>query len=108
MDRRTFDAGDIIFREGDVSDCAYLVVVGSVEVGLHDGRRKQIGQSEIFGEMGLIDRRPRSATVRALQYTVCAVYSEGELLEAIRTQPDEAVAFIRALIARLREANEGR
>jgi CRP-like cAMP-binding protein len=60
----------------------------------------------MFGEMGLIDSRPRSATVVAAQYCVFASYSEAELLDSIKTNPDEAIAFIRALIARLREANE--
>jgi hypothetical protein len=42
------------------------------------------------------------------RYTVCATYSESELIEAIRTNPDGAVELIRDLIARLRDANEGR
>jgi CRP/FNR family cyclic AMP-dependent transcriptional regulator len=108
MDRLTYKAGDIVFRAGDQSDCAFMIVVGTVEAQLPDGRHKRLGPGEIFGEMGLIDRRPRSATIVALDYTVCATYSETELLLAIRTHPEEAVIFIRALIARLREANEGR
>lgn len=107
MDRRTFNAGDVIFQAGDQSDCAFMVVVGMVEAQLPNGRHKRLGPGEIFGEMGLIDSRPRSATIVALDYTVCATYSEAELLQAIRTHPDEAIAFIRALIARLRDANEG-
>jgi CRP-like cAMP-binding protein len=107
MDRRTFNAGETIFQAGDRSDCAFLVVVGTVEARLPNGRNKRLGPGEIFGEMGLIDSRPRSATIVAVDYTVCATYSETELLQAIRTHPDEAVAFIRALIARLRDANEG-
>jgi CRP-like cAMP-binding protein len=107
VDRKTFNAGETIFQAGDRSDCAFLIVVGSVEAQLPNGRHKRLGSGEIFGEMGLIDRRPRSATIVASDYTVCATYSEAELLDAIRTQPDEAVAFIRALIARLRDANEG-
>jgi len=107
MDRKTFNARDTIFRAGDQSNCAFLIVVGAVEARLPNGRNKRLGPGEIFGEMGLIDSRPRSATVVASDYTVCATYSEAELLEAIRTRPDEAIAFIRALIARLRDANEG-
>jgi CRP-like cAMP-binding protein len=106
MERRAFKEGETIFREGDVSDCAYLIVVGSVRVHLPNGIVKVLGPGEIFGEMGLIDSRPRSATVVASQYCVFARYSEAELLTAIKTHPDEAVEFIKALIARLREANE--
>jgi CRP-like cAMP-binding protein len=56
--------------------------------------------------MGLIDAMPRSATIVAKKYTVCASYSEAELLEAIRSNPDGAVDFIRGLIRRLRDANQ--
>jgi CRP-like cAMP-binding protein len=105
MDRRTFNAGDTIFNVDDPSDRAYLIVVGTVEAQLPNGKQKRLGPGEIFGEMGLIDGSPRSATIVALDYTVCATYTETELLQAIRTQPEEAIAFIRALIARLREAN---
>jgi len=106
MERRSFKEGETIFTAGDASDCAYLIVVGSVHVHLPSGRTKVLGPGEIFGEMGLIDSRPRSATVVAAEYCVFASYSEDELLNSIKTHPDEAVAFIKALISRLREANE--
>lgn len=106
MERRAFSEGEVIFRAGDPSDCAFQVVVGSVNVHLLNGRIRHLGPGEIFGEMGLVDNRPRSATVIAAEYSVFATYSEAELLDAIKTHPDEAIAFIRALIGRLREANE--
>ena len=96
-----------MFHAGDTSDCAFLIIVGSVEARLPQGKHKRLGAGEIFGEMGLIDHRPRSATIVALEYTVCATYSESELLADIRSHPEEAITFIKALIARLREANEG-
>ena len=105
MERRSFKEGETVFRAGDVSDCAYLIVVGSVHVHLPNGRTKLLGRGETFGEMGLLDRYPRSATVVAAQYCVCASYSEAELLDSIKADPEEAVAFIKALTARLREAN---
>jgi CRP-like cAMP-binding protein len=108
MERRSFNQDETIFREGDASDCAFQVVVGSVKVHLPNGRVRHLGPGEIFGEMGLVDKRPRSATVTAAEYSVFAAYSEAELLDAIKTHPDEAIAFIRALIGRLREANEVR
>ena len=107
MERRTFNSGDTIFKAGDDSDRAFMIVVGAVDAMLPNGRKKRLAPGEIFGEMGLIDNRPRSATVVAAEYTVCAAYSEAELLDDIRNNPDEAIAFIRALIARLRDANEG-
>ena len=100
MEREAFNSGDTIFR-----DRAFLIVVGSVSAQLPNGRFKSLGPGEIFGEMGVIDSRPRSATMIAERYTVCAIYSESELLDAIRNDPESAISLIRDLIARLREAN---
>ena len=108
MHRITFEAGDTIMNIGETSDAAFLIITGRVVAHLPNGIKKQLGPGEMFGEMGLIDRQPRSATVIAADYTVCATYTEGELLDLIRSNPDEAIFFIRALIARLRAANEGR
>ncbi len=106
MERKTYKAGETIFREGDPSDFAYLIVKGSAEAHLANGRKVTLKRGDVFGEMGLVDQRPRSATVIATENAVCAAYTEKELLASIRTAPDEAMALIRALIARLRDANQ--
>lgn len=106
MERRAYQAGETIFKAGDPSDFAYLIIIGSVEAQLENGRKVSVKPGEVFGEMGLVDQRPRSATVVAREYSVCAAYTEKELLESIRDQPDEAIALIKALISRLREANQ--
>jgi CRP/FNR family transcriptional regulator, cyclic AMP receptor protein len=108
MERRSIIEGDTIFREGDISDRAFQVVEGSVNVHLPGGRVKNLGPGEIFGEMGLLDARPRSATVTAGEDGMLNAFSEKELLAAIRTDPDAAITFIRALLKRLREANDAR
>jgi|SRR5262245_12955818 CRP-like cAMP-binding protein len=108
MERRSISEGDTIFREGDISDRAFQVVEGSVNVHLPGGRVKNLGPGEIFGEMGLLDARPRSATVTAGEDGMLNAFSEKELLAAIRTDPDAAITFIRALLKRLREANDAR
>jgi CRP-like cAMP-binding protein len=108
MERITFEAGETIMNFGEESDTAFLIITGRVIAHLPNGLKKQLGPGEMFGEMGLIDRQPRSATVVAADYTVCATYTEEQLLGLIRSDPDEAIFFIRALIARLRAANEGR
>lgn len=108
MEHRSFREGETIFREGDISDRAFQVVAGSVNVHLPGGRVKNLGPGEIFGEMGLLDARPRSATVTAGEDGALNAFSEKELLSAIRTDPEAAITFIRALLKRLREANDAR
>jgi CRP/FNR family transcriptional regulator, cyclic AMP receptor protein len=108
MERRSFREGETIFREGDISDRAFQVISGSVNVHLPGGRLRNLGPGEIFGEMGLLDNRPRSATVTAGEDGQLAAFSEAELIAAIRTDPAAAITFIRALLRRLREANDAR
>jgi CRP-like cAMP-binding protein len=84
------------------------VIAGSVNVHLPGGRLRNLGPGEIFGEMGLLDNRPRSATVIAGEDGQLATFTESELIRAIRTDPDAAIAVIRALLHRLREANDAR
>jgi len=70
LHRVNFSAGDIIFKEGDPGDSAYLIEEGSVEVGVSSTQHTRINKGELFGEIALIDQQPRTATVRALENTV--------------------------------------
>jgi len=74
FDREVFTGGEHIFNYGDPGDCAYLIEEGIVEVFVVDqGKERRInliGKGELFGEVSLIDRKPRTATVRAIEKTV--------------------------------------
>ena len=107
MQTITFKAGDVIIREGDEGDAAYLIVSGEVEVLVGSGRRRvgALGAGEVFGEMCLIEPGPRSATVRALTDTECRAASAAEFMEMIKDQPDRALAFMKTLVRRLRQMN---
>ncbi len=69
LQRQTYQAGDRIFKEGDEGNMAYIVQSGEVEIYKEiDGKVTvlgTIGQGGIFGEMALIDSKPRMATARA-------------------------------------------
>ncbi|MDJ0894648.1 MAG: HlyD family type I secretion periplasmic adaptor subunit [Alphaproteobacteria bacterium] len=66
---RTLAAGEVIFREGDPSDCAYVVVEGSVTISkdMESGpvALTELAPGDVFGELGLLDGSPRSATATA-------------------------------------------
>ncbi len=70
LHRETYPAGEIIFKEGDPGDSAYLVEDGCVEVNVSSTQQSHIGKGELFGEIALIDQKPRTATVRAIEDTV--------------------------------------
>lgn len=64
-DYRTFNPGDIIFRQGDQADNMYVVQDGEVEILVNDRVVETAREGHLFGEMALIDKKERSATVRA-------------------------------------------
>lgn len=77
LDTRVFEAGDIIFNEGDAGDEAYMIVSGEVEISITSGERRVViatlERGQIMGEMALIDHQPRMATAKALANTVLTV-----------------------------------
>lgn len=100
LDRRVYSADEIIFKEGDVSRrCAYLVETGRVEISKKsdDGKNMILGfipAGGIFGEMALVDNKPRMAMARAVDTTTVIIISE-TMLDAKLKKADP---FIRGLL----------
>jgi len=110
MQHLLFEAGQTIFSEGEASLLTYRILAGSVDITVRrgDGSQKRIaalGPDEIFGEMGIIDEGPRSATATAREQTACQAYAADEVLALLASNPAEAIDLIRSLIIRLRTAN---
>ena len=74
LNRAIYESGQQIFKDGDEGDCAYLIEEGIVEIFVMDQGKEfrlgLMGKGEMFGEVSLIDFRPRTATVRAVERTV--------------------------------------
>lgn len=109
-----FRQGEVIFTEGDRGEHCYRIVSGKVEIMVEIRgvmRRKQretvavCGPDEFFGEMSLIAGGPRSATAVATEPTVCTAFSADEIMHALQSDPEEALAYVRLLIKRLRKSN---
>lgn len=70
---RTYDTGEIIFREGDIGEYACQIIDGLVEISVHvDGIHQVLaiqGRGEVIGELSIFTNRPRTATIKALQPT---------------------------------------
>jgi CRP/FNR family cyclic AMP-dependent transcriptional regulator len=97
---RSFKAGEIIFRQGDPAEELYIVKSGKVEIRLGNRLLDTLPELSIFGEMALIDHRPRSATaVAATDATVVP------FLFLVSRTPHFALNVMRVLAQRLRTTN---
>ena len=107
---RDYPAGEVLFREGDRGQQMFVVQAGSVEIRRRVGDSERIvavvPPGEFFGEMALIDERPRSATAVALRRSnLLAV--DGPTFEAmILTNGKFALKIIKVLSERIRRSNE--
>ncbi|HVI52024.1 MAG TPA: cyclic nucleotide-binding domain-containing protein [Candidatus Sulfotelmatobacter sp.] len=100
LDRRVYAAGEMIFKEGEVGRrCAYLVQSGKVEISKKtaEGQARVLGyitDGGIFGEMALVDNKPRMAMARAVDSTTVIIVTEATFEDKLRkTDP-----FIRGLL----------
>ena len=108
---RTFDAGHVIFREGDGSDTCYIVRSGHARaIREHgDGRTLTLahfGPGDIFGELAMFDDERRSATVETLDPLDAIAILGADMRRLLREHPDISVKLVISLGRRLREANE--
>jgi CRP-like cAMP-binding protein len=111
MKRHSYETGEVVFREGDRSDAAFLILSGEVEVvhRLKDGQEQRIavlGKGEYVGEMGAIDDKPRSASAVAKGQVVCMSVDQEEFMEMLLNRPQESIDLLKVLFERLREANK--
>jgi predicted acylesterase/phospholipase RssA/CRP-like cAMP-binding protein len=110
VDWRRLEAGEVLFRQGDVADAAYFVVGGRVSVHIaDDGDERlvaELGRGEVVGELGLLDRAPRSATVRAVRDTTLASFSTSTFEELVTTSPSIMLNVTRRILSRMRSPSQ--
>ena len=108
---RAFEAGQVVFREGDESDTCYVVRSGHGRaIREHpDGRTitlAHFGPGEIFGELAMFDDERRSATVEALDEMEVIALLGPDMRRLLREHADLSLQLVMALGRRLRETNE--
>jgi CRP-like cAMP-binding protein len=108
---RGYEAGQVVFREGDRSDTCYVVHAGHARA-VHDhgdGRTITLatfGPGDIFGELALFEDERRSATVEALEPTNALAVLGPDMRRLMAEHPQIAMRLLIALARRLRESNE--
>ncbi len=108
---RRFAKGTTIFAKGDDGSSMMAVLSGTIKISsvTADGKEvvlNLIGVGQIFGEIALLDGKPRTADASALSDCELVVFERRDFLPMLRANPDLALRIIVLLCARLRRTNE--
>jgi CRP-like cAMP-binding protein len=105
-DIRDFKKGQTIFKQGDPgSDCMFAVVDGVVDIQIGSETVEHVQPLHVFGEMALIDQRPRSATATAAVDSRVAVIDKKRFLRLVEQTPHFALNMMQVISERLRRAS---
>lgn len=110
VDTETMTAGGTIFNTGDQGESLYIVKSGEVELFIKDTTGQKIVlkvaiKDDLFGEISMLDNRPRSATAVALMDTELFVLDRDDLLLLFQKKPDSGLNMLAAICGMLREAD---
>lgn len=108
---RRYPARTTVFEEGSIGEYMYVLQEGEVKVSKisDDGREKVLevlGPGAFFGEMALLDREPRSASIKANTDCVLLALSRTDFIGLLRKTPEISLELLRELTRRLRETDE--
>jgi CRP-like cAMP-binding protein len=111
MENVIFEAGEIIFQEGEEGEEAYIILSGEVEVYTTletDGAftLNVLTQGEIFGEMALFGDGSRSASVKALRETLVGMITKEKLYGIIQEFPRIAIQMLKVQTRRFQRAEK--
>jgi signal transduction histidine kinase len=105
-ERLQLSAGDVLMQEGADPDGLYILVEGELEVTRGEGAAQVVlavqGPGSFVGEMSLLERAPRSATVRAIQASALLRIGAEEFHEILTGSPAAALTILRTFASRLR------
>lgn len=101
----TYGAGDVIFREGDSPSYAYIVLSGEVEVASHGKIIEQVSAGRAFGVISVIDKKPRSATAKAVETSEIALLDSRQFRYMVETTPNFIWYVLGEVVDRLRATN---
>lgn len=110
VQHRRYPRNALIVRAGDETDALYIILSGRVKVLIQDDEGHEVilsvmGPHDFFGEMGLLDDQPRSASVEALEPCEMLRLSKAGFVTCMKDNFDLAMRIIRNLVKRLRDAD---
>jgi CRP/FNR family cyclic AMP-dependent transcriptional regulator len=109
--RRKFKRGDIIFLKDDPGQSMFIVEDGAVRIYVPgtqgaDLTLAVVQPGEFFGDLSLLDGRPRSASAEAVRDSTLLTLEREDLTELVRSRPDAALAILEVISLRLRETDQ--
>ena len=110
IDEKNLKEGETVFQAGDFGESLYIVKSGDVELFIKDTTGQKIVlkvacRDDIFGEISMLDNRPRSATAIALSNTELFALDRDDLLLLFQKKPDAGLNMLAAMSGMLREAD---
>ena len=98
--------GHVIARQGEIGSGLFVIVTGLVRI-VRDGRElNRLGPGDFFGELSVLDGRPRTANVIAAEPTTCLALATWDVEAVVTEDPSIAMALLRGLAGRLRDLTE--
>jgi len=107
----SFSPGQVIFKKGDEGHGLLAVLTGTVKISVQSERQREIvlnliGPDEIFGEIALLDGRPRTADATAMTRCLLMALDRRDFLSVLTTEPVMAVKLLEVVSGRLRRTSQ--
>ena len=99
-------AGTIIFREGEVGNCMYIIYKGTVKIHRNQQELALLREKEFFGELSMLDTELRSASATSLTECLLFRIDQDSFYDLMETRSEVVKGIIKILCKRLREANK--
>ena len=110
-DTKNYKQGTVLFLEGESGDCMYEIQTGSVGIyrdyqGPNEKLVAELFAGKVFGEMGLLDHAPRSATAVVMQDSVLTVICEDQFYAYFEENPSVVLDIMQQMCGRLRKTTK--
>jgi CRP/FNR family cyclic AMP-dependent transcriptional regulator len=98
-----------LFEEGDEPDAMYIVKSGQISLFISDGTNQKVvataSPGQLIGEMALFDKKPRSATAKAVVISEVVKLPYAQLNKDLTKMPEWVQAILKKMVEKIREAN---
>jgi CRP/FNR family transcriptional regulator, cyclic AMP receptor protein len=98
----TFAAGEDLVRQGEAGTAFYIIVAGRARVSRDGATLRELGPGDFLGEIALVDGRPRTATVAAIEVIYALTVTREDFLDLLERLPVFRLEILNALTQRIR------